>query len=246
MKGLSLRTLGALYATSIIWGSSALAGSISITTYEADQAQGGVDIQAEYDPADFEEVCDPANIRWLQRILLTDENGDQKDDVPGYPSGNFIDPQPDQPGGPFDDDPWYDITYNSAADRDSDTNRQNGAGPFFNDSPSGWGPFGPMSFSATTVLVCIDSANCTFTILEGFTWGFDVAADGTITAQELVEDITIDQDLRDLFNDALDLGPDSFSKWTAVPEPSTVVLLAFAGVVAAARRARRQGASRAA
>ncbi len=138
MRCLGIRLLGAMFATSIGWASTAMAGAISVTQYEADQAQGGVDIQAEYDPADFEDVCPPENIRWLQRILLKDDMGNQKNDVPGYPSGNFIDPQPNQPGGPFDNDPWYDFTYNTAADRNNNVNRQNGAGPFFIDTPGGW------------------------------------------------------------------------------------------------------------
>lgn len=203
----------------------ARADLINITQYDVNQAGGGLNIQANYDLTGSGITCDPANIRWIQRILLKDGNGNQKDNVPGYPSGNFIDPQPGQPGGPWDTLPWYDVTYNTADDRDNDVNRQNGAGAYFNDSPNGWGPFGPMSFNATTAIVCINSANCTFQILGGFTWGFSVAADQTITAIPTVIGLMNDAATRKLFNDALDLGPASFSKWQAVPEPSSVLLI---------------------
>lgn len=219
----------------------ARADLITISQYDVNQAGGGVNIQANYDLTGTGITCDPANVRWLQRILLTDGTGAQKNDVPGYPSGNFIDPQPMQGGGTFDNNPWYDFTYNTAADRTAGTNQQNGAGAFYTDSPSGWGPFKPITFSATLELVCINSADCTGVLLGGFTWGFSINMAGTVTKIPIGNAPPNDATAT-VFNDALQLGPKSFSKWRvrSVPEPSSVALmglgLAGAGMAAARRR----------
>jgi hypothetical protein len=236
------RVLTAIAAASLLCiAQGQLLAGIVVTRCEVNQAGTGVNVQAEYtlDPGID---CPPENLRWIQRILLKDPMGNTINTIPGYPNGDFIDPQPNQPPGGWDTEPWYDVTFNSAADRAANTNRQNGAGRFFNDSPNGWGPFGPMSFCATTAIVCINMANCTAVLLGAFTWGFSVAADGTITkmaAMAMTDPATVVTEL----NGALRNGPDTFSKWTIqqnpsgqylgfrmIPEPSTLVL-ALIGVV---------------
>lgn len=229
---------------------SSFAQTLKVTQFAGSTTQGGVNIKAEYDQG-ASPWCPDANVRWLQRIKLTKgDHTTQKDDVPGYPKGDFIDPQPTQAGGPWDNDPWYDVTYNSAADRNTDTNRQNGKGKFFNDSPGGWGPFGPMYFDAWTAVVCIDSTTKKATFMGGFTWGFCVSATGAITSIAPAALGNTDA-TAGIFNGSLGLGPDSFKAWSvgkgdaqcqltfsSVPEPSSFVALASAGLVLVLRRRR--------
>ncbi|MFO0841979.1 MAG: hypothetical protein U0797_06200 [Gemmataceae bacterium] len=238
------------------WGTTSTGqAALMVTQYQVNQGGGGLNIQAQYGAGDIDpDCCDPANVRWLQRVLLTDAMGNQRNNVPGYPSGNFIDPQPNQPGGPFDNLPWYDITYNTAADRAVDANRQNGAGRFFNDSPQGWLPFGAISFSALTMLVCVDPQTMMFEFLGGFSWGFSVnAAQNTVTAQELMP-LADTNGLRDIINNSLAAGafanqgwmmvanpnPDCFVGVQFLPEPGTLSLgfigLASLGIICVRRR----------
>ncbi len=227
------------------------AQTLNVTQFTPSTAQGGVNIQATYDqgPSPW---CPDANVRWLQRILLKKGDGTtRKDDVPGYPVGDFIDPQPTQPGGPWDNNPWYDVTYNSAADRASDTNRQGGKGKFFNDSPTGWGPFGPMYFCAWTAVVCIDTATKKASYMGGFTWGFCVSATGGVTGIAPAA-LSNTAATAGIFNGALGMGPASFKEWSvipgdqncqltfsSVPEPASLITVAVAmGALVLRRRAR--------
>ena len=231
---------------------TAFSQTISVTKYGGSNAQGGISIQAEYDQGP-NPWCLPENVRWLQRILLKKGDGvTQKDDVPGYPSGDFIDPQPGQPGGPWDNSPWYDVTYNSAADRNSSMNQQGGKGRFMNDSPSGWGPFGPMYFCAWTAVVCIDTTTKKASYMGGFTWGFCVTATGGIVGNT-VQPLLNDAATAGIFNGALGKGPAGFKEWSvmpgdpqcqlrlnAVPEPSAMLMLG--GLAAGVMRRRKRAA----
>lgn len=229
-------------ATAASW-----AQSFNVTKYFTRNPQGGVGIEAEYDLGPDWDCCPPEDIRWMQRIVLRDANGDVKNNVPGYPNGDFIDPIPDQAGGPWDTLPWYDVTYTDAAHT---SGLQRGKGKYMEDYPSGWGPFGPMSFNAQTFLVCVDEDLEAFCFIAGFTWGFSVAADGTITRHGAA-----------LFGDSPEFGagvnagldriPD-FEPWdywgecadcpeftlTVVPEPTTMTAMVL-GVLALARRRKR-------
>ncbi len=226
---------------------------LRITQFDVSNAQGGLNIQADYSGID-PQCCDPANVRWLQRILLLDGNGNRLDTVNGYPIGDFIDPQPTQPPGGWDGDPWYDVTYNSAADRATDTNRQNGAGAFFNDSPGGWRPFGPVSFLAFTAVVCINSTTKEAAFLGGFTWGFNIPAQNGNVSGILPGILGNTQATATMFNDSIALGAFANSGWRvvvgdpncqltvqSVPEPMTMALSLAAGGLAVRRlRARRR------
>lgn len=227
---------------------SAMAQTIKITKFTPGTPAGGLSIQAQYDQG-ATPWCPDANVRWLQRILLKNADGTPKTNVPGYPKADFIDPQPTQPGGPWDNDPWYDVTYNSAADRNTDTNRQNGKGKFFNDSPGGWGPFGPMYFCAWTALVCIDDTTKKAKYMGGFTWGFCVSATGGIT-QITYASLGNTDGTMGIFNTALGSGPAGFKAWTiekgdpqcqmtVVPEPSSFVALGAAALGLVVRRRRK-------
>ena len=214
---------------------------------------GGANIQAEYAGIPVA-CCPPENVRWLQRIVLRDGTGAIMKDGSIYPKRDFIDPQPTQPPGGWDALPWYDVTYDLKTDRSADTNRRNGAGPFMNDSPNGWGPFGPMSFNATTAVVCVSGKNAT--LLGAFQWGFSVAANGTVTGSPATPTgVTADQALADMFNTSLANGAfhSATDPWVVkkstddcrltfsyapVPEPATMMLCA-AGLAAAARRRRK-------
>lgn len=243
------------------------AQTLTVTQWNTSTAQGGANIQAEYAgiPPTW---CPSANVRWLQRILLKEGDGTtQKNDVPGYPSGNFIDPQPNQPGAPlWDQLPWYDVTYNTAAQRAANGPIQHGSGAFMNDSPSGWGPFGPMYFCATTAVVCIDTDMKMATLLGGFEWGFCVAANGAITPTPATPTGIAAATLRNagaggtaaMFNTALAAGAfgagtgagqgwsikpsvencELTFRYAPVPEPATMALCG-AALVAAARRRRK-------
>lgn len=224
---------------------------IAITQFQANQAGGGMNIQAHYVvPPSF--CCPPERLRWFQIIQLKDGNGNPKTIPPWYPNATFVDPQPAQPGGPWDNDPWYDVTYNSAADRTTDTNRQNGKGRFMNDSPAGWTPYGPMSFNATTLVVCIDEAAKTFRYVGGFTWGFNVAAPPANPAISLINWAPIGDSaaLRNFANGALANGGGNMPQWSMVentactlntiPEPASMAALAMGlGVVLKRRRKNR-------
>ncbi len=222
----------------------ARADLINITQDDVNQAAGGVTIKANYDVAGIMGLCPGGNIRFIQQVSLTDGSGNPKNGVPGYPNSNFIDPQPNQGNpGDFDNQPWYDATYNNAANRDANTNRQYGSGSYYYDKPAGWGAFKPVMFSATAAVVCIDTSNCTFQILAGFTWGFSIAADGTVTNIPAMTTVMNDAATRKLFNDSLATGPATFSKWKAVqsvPEPSSIVLAGLGLVGLRTLRARRK------
>lgn len=248
MKTIALRVFVPIVALLVVQAS--FAQTLKVTQFAGSTTQGGVNIQAQYDQG-ATPWCPDANVRWIQRIKLTKgDHTTQKDDVPGYPSGDFIDPQPTQPGGPWDNDPWYDVTYNSAADRTADTNRQGGKGKFFNDSPGGWGPFGPMYFDAWTAVVCIDTTTKKAAFMGGFTWGFCVSATGGITAIAPAA-LGNNAATAGIFNGALGSGPAGFKAWSVttgdpqcqltfstVPEPSSFLVLAGAGLVLVSRRRR--------
>lgn len=229
----------------------AFAQTLKVTKWTSTQTGGGVDIQAEWDQG-ANPWCPDANVRWLQHVLLKNEDGTTKNNVPGYPNGSFIDPQPTQPGGPWDNQPWYDVTYNSAANRATDTNRQNGAGKFMNDSPRGWGPFGPMYFCASTAVVCIDTTTKKATFMGGFTWGFCVSATGAIAPINPMAMANNDATMA-IFNGGLQSGPASFKEWklekgdpqcqltfSTVPEPGSFAAMGLAiGALALRRRNRK-------
>ena len=235
--------------------SSASAQVITVTQFDA--TAGGVNIQAQWNLGP-DPCCPPANVRWIQNIKLKNLDGTPKNDVTGYINRpNFIDPLPDQPPGGWDALPWYDVTYNTAADRTTNTNRQNGAGAFFNDSPNGWGPFGPMDFCAFTAVVCITpsttGAGGTAKYLGGFSWGFRVAANGTVTKLALAG-MPNNAATIGMFNTALQetYSPQSFKDWSMVlgdancqltfqpvPEPGTMALCAAAIGIAVKRRRRK-------
>ncbi len=215
---------------------SSARADLAVTMYAANQAGGGLDIQAQYDAADIDpDCCDLDNVRWIQRVLLTDDMGNRVDTVPGFPNGDFIDPQT---GGTFDNDPWYDFTYNTAADRATPANEQLGAGRFYNDSPSGWLPFGEINFEAMTLIVCVDFQNMTFEFLGGFSWGFNINADQDLVTTMPLGILADTAALRGIFNDALDDGDFASDGWEmvegdvdcyvdvrVVPEPGTFALL---------------------
>lgn len=227
---------------------SVFAQTLRVTTYGVVQNPAGANIQAEYTQGD-PPWCPPERVRWLQRVHITNPDGTTKNNVPGYPNGDFIDPQPTQPGGPWDNQPWYDVTYNSAADRNTDTNRQNGAGRFMNDSPRGWfGTWGPLCFTACTAVVCIDPATNTASFMGGFSWGFCVDGAGVVS-QIAPSALANNAATMAKFNGALGTGPATFRAWTlaagdpncqltfsAVPEPGTMAVLGLALLGFARRR----------
>lgn len=226
---------------------------IYVTQYAKNEAGGGANIQANWvRPATF--CCAESDMRWFQVIELRDGAGALKNNVPGYPNGRFVDPQPNQPPGGWDNLPWYDVTYGSAADRTANTNMiSNGSGRFMNDSPQGWKPFGPMSFNATTLVVCIDQQNKKFRYIGGFTWGFTVAAPPANPAISLhaLTQVNDSAALRNLCNSALgSADPNSeMRQWSmientactlgVVPEPASLAALGL-GSAAFIRRRRRK------
>lgn len=232
-----------------------LAQTLNVTQY-ATHGNAGVNIQAHWDVPSSWSCCDPANMRWLQNIKLKNLDGTPKNNVQGYLNRpDFIDPLPDQPPGGWDTLPWYDVTYGSAADRTANTNRiANGSGRFFNDSPGGWaGAWGALDFCGFTAVVCINDATKTAEYLGGFSWGFRVAANGTVTKFALAA-MANNAATVGMFNTALQksYSPATFSEWTVnvgdpncqltfnpVPEPGTIALCAAAVGLAAKRRRRR-------
>ncbi|HWB53539.1 MAG TPA: hypothetical protein VG722_05075 [Tepidisphaeraceae bacterium] len=171
--------------------------NIDITRYVP--SDGGMEFKAEYtiDP-DTLCPCPPENIRWLQLVQLTDSLTGKPKLVGEFPYTTFIDPQMNQPGGPFDEEPWYDYTYNSDADRTDKKNQQNGAGAFFVDYPTLNDSDAPIQFKAYTILVCIGE-NQTATFLGGFTWGFTFSRD-MVTRSLDVMPLSDSQNLRNMFN----------------------------------------------
>lgn len=224
----------------------AQAQTLHVTKFNWSNAQGGVNIQAEFDQGP-NPWCPAADVRWLQNVKIKDAAGNIRNNVPGYPNGDFTDPLPNGPGGPWDNDPWYDVTYNSAADRNTDTNRQGGKGRFFNDSPGGWGPFGPLYFCATTAIVCIDRNNFKANMMGVFSWGFCVSATGGITP---IQPMALGNTAATsgLFNSGAGLAPwtvqpgdnDCQLTVTTVPEPASFAAFAV-GVLLLRRKSRQHG-----
>ena len=228
-------------ATLVLLSTSGFAQKLKVT--KADVFEGGMHTEAEYDLG-TSPWCDAKNVRWLQNVQLCDKDGKIRNDVPGFPSGDFIDPQP---GGTFDNEPWYDFTYNSDADRQVPKDHQGGKGPYFRDIPKGWAPFGEITFKAKLIVVCIDETKNEFQYMGGFGWGFKVAADKKTTTKNGLANCPDSAELRKSFNDALGRSPASFKKWKmvesdprcrlqlVVPEPTTMIALA-AGVASLVRR----------
>lgn len=222
----------------------ARAQSLTVSKFNWSTAQGGVNIQAEYDQGP-NPCCPPENVRWIQNVKIRDAAGNIRNDIPGYPNGDFTDPQENGPGGPWDSDPWYDVTYNSAADRSSNTNRQGGRGRYYNDSPQGWGPFGFLSFNATTALVCIDTNNFKADIMAVFSWGFTISPTGT-TSPIQPSPLGNTSATSGLFNSGAGLAPwtvqpgddDCQLPITAVPEPSAFAALSLGALMLLRRKAR--------
>jgi hypothetical protein len=110
--------------------------------------------------------------------------------------------------------PFYDITYNSVADRNTPANEvHNGSGPLYNDSPRVLLTRGPYSFMAETLLVCIEP-DMMLGILGGVKWGFDIAADMTTVTPHAMMALGDTMAIRDAFNTALAL---DFPGWTIKP-----------------------------
>jgi len=127
------------------------------------------------------------SLRWIQLLRLnkTVMFGDTSTPDPNRP---FIDPRKDQfvpgaPGDKGDDQPFYDLTYPTAADvGKNDKVIVNGSGAYLLDQPRIGLGARPFSFTAVTLLVSIHPDQQLY-VLGGVRWGFGVADDvlGSVT-----------------------------------------------------------------
>jgi len=233
-------------------------GSIVIDKYEPfkNGGLGGVHIQLHFAPnANFANQTHVTDVRWLQRVDSSKATG-----FTPNPNRPFIDPRAGQiPEA--DNLPFYEFTYNNAADRASGANRvANGSGRFYTDSPRVLLNRSPYTFSGETLLVGIegDIANKKLAILGGVAWSFTFAGavpGVTVTASNVTA-LADNNALRGNFNTALGL---DFPGWTlippaqwddqvtitggtttgsSIPEPSAMILSlsAIAGVLVLGRR----------
>jgi hypothetical protein len=241
-------------------------GTITIDTYTSDQTgntaadQSGATITAHYNitnAAALADCCDSANLRWLQ--LVDSSTGTGFTPTPNRP---FIDPRSAADGGIGDALPWYDFTYTDS----TLATVNNGLGPYIYDQPRVNNTRAMVgtdySFVAETLLVCLYDAAANpkkLTILGGFKWGFTITNDGgapatyttaIMAATRLADGAAI----RARFNTALGLDFAGYEivsctgtncenvTLTAVPEPSTWLLLCSGITFLVLRRARQTSA----
>jgi len=227
-----------------------VAQTLFVDSADAVNSRPGMNIAAHYDLGKDFTWCDPADIRWIQNVSVTDNKGTAKS-IAGFPA-SFVDPLPGQDiGNDYDGNaqtgdtlPWYDITRNQAAKTGA---FQRGAGAFYEDAPGGaaFNDNAPIRVEFNTLVVCLDTAKNTFAPLGGFSWGFvidpkdsnpQVLAVGGVNADNLV----------DAFNDLIKNGTSldgktKFEQWTMIkgdpkcqltlkiiPEPSGMVAIGLA------------------
>jgi hypothetical protein len=204
-------------------------------------ASPGMNISAHYDLGTDFTCCDPANLRWLQDVHVTDNSGHALA-LPGF-AANFIDPQPgqnignDYDGNPQTGDtlPWYDVTRNQAARTGAFAL---GAGAYFEDGPGGaaFNNNAPIRVDFNTLVVCTTPSpgpdgGGTFYTLGGFSWGFIIDPKNSNPQLLSVTAITGDALINE-FNDLIDANA-AFGSWrmvtagdcdftVVVPETSTL------------------------
>jgi len=122
-------------------------------------------------------------LRWLQLLSCSDDVGL----LTPRPNRPFIDLRkgqlaPGHPNGEGDDLPFYDFSYPSLADARNNTNiKIDGSGTYLRDDPRAQIGQRSIRFDFQTLVVGIIEDQLLATI-GGFSWGFDVAADGKLTA----------------------------------------------------------------
>ncbi|MGE3818397.1 MAG: hypothetical protein AB7I30_03105 [Isosphaeraceae bacterium] len=232
-------------------------GNILIDKYEGAKTatQGGINLIAHYTLnaafGQFSDCFTAADVRWLQRVTSSAPTGFTPD-----PNRPFIDPRVGQAGGPFDNLPWYDFTYNTLANLNTDTNRQNGAGPWYTDNPRVNLNRGPYTFFAETLVVV--QKNQMISILGGFSWGFSIGADQMTVTSLPITPLQDNAGLRASFNAALgvdypgytikdfgDIWPNLPGTPTinTIPEPHVLQLAALGGGLLLLTRLRRAKAA---
>ena len=243
-----------LLVAATLTGLSAGAQTLYVDSVAAVNSRPGMNIGAHYDLGPNFTWCDPANIRWIQDVHVTDNSGNDKS-IFGFPA-TFVDPLPGQNIGndyngnaqTGDTLPWYDVTRNQAALTGA---FQRGAGAYFEDGPGGPGfnNSAPIRVDFNTLVVCTDPNNKTFTAMGGFSWGFII--DPKNSNPQLLGVSAINGDgLINQFNSliqtnkSIDGNNTMFEQWrmvtagvgcelnvSIVPEPSSTAMFAVSGLL---------------
>lgn len=194
-------------------------GQIDVDRYMA--MGNGVEITAHFTTnAAFNDqtCCRAEDLRWIQRVSTTRRTGFSPPPADQVPPRPFIDPRNGQDigGGTMGDNlPFYDVTYAM----DPVTNPatplvQNGSGRFIYDKPQlNAATSRPNTFCAETLLVCLKPGTMMMAILGGFSWGFDINADGSTVTPKATMALSDTMATRDAFNTALGL---DFPGWSII------------------------------
>jgi MYXO-CTERM domain-containing protein len=219
-------------------------GSIVVDTYSSysNGTVGGVTFTIHYqlnDNFNKQTCCTLDSLHWIQLVTSSAATG-----FTPTPNRPFIDPRQGQDigGGVGDGLPFYDVTYTNST---LATQKVDGTGPYVYDKPAVLLTRGPYSFTADTVLACVEGNH--MCILGGVQWGFTIGADQTTVTALPMTDLSDTAALRDAFNTALaqDFPQYGFEACDCdntvtrpTPEPSSLVLgsTGLAGLLLLRRR----------
>lgn len=155
--------------------------------YEGGGTKGpGMNIVFHYETnAEFakQDLFKAENLRWFQRLSCSDDVGL----LTPRPNRPFIDLRkgqlaPGHPNGEGDDLPFYDFSYPTRKDADTNKNiKIDGSGVYMRDDPRAQQQQRSIRFEFETFVVG-NIEDKLFSSIGGFKWGFDVDKDGKLTA----------------------------------------------------------------